>query len=225
MMRFLPEKLKQKLHTELQAQRLKKALDSLVPGKVPSEEQLVTLGQAWGHDGYSAADVCLRSIADYAATTDGPILECGSGLSTLVMSVLAGRRGVPIYSLEHHESYFGHVSRLLRRLQLSKVNLVLAPLRSKGDFEWYDVQPTSFPDKFQLIICDGPPSDTKGGRYGLFPVLKNTFAPGATLLLDDVDRPEEQQILRRWCDEEHLVVEREINGQGTSVAICRVPSV
>jgi hypothetical protein len=224
-MKLLSKKLKQKLHAEVQFQRLKKALGSLVPGEVPSDTQLAMLGQAWGHDGYSAADVCLRLIAEHAAATDGPILECGSGLSTLVMSALAGRRGVPIYSLEHHETYFGHVNGLLRRLQLGKVNHLLAPLQSAGDFEWYDVQPTSFPDKFQLIICDGPPSDTKGGRYGLFPVLKNTFAPGATLLLDDVDRPEEQQILRRWCDEEHLVVEREINGQCTSVAICRVPSV
>ena len=223
--RLLPRRLKEALRSRLRLRRLARELGALAPGRRPDEAQLDALSEAWGRDGYSAADVCLRAVADYAAATEGPVLECGSGLSTLVMGALAGRRGVKVYSLEHHPKYHAHVARLIERLRLTNVHLILAPLRSYGDFQWYDVRAEELPDDFRLVVCDGPPSQTAGGRYGLVPVLGRKFAAGAVLLLDDVDRPEERQILGRWAEGGRVRVEGELAGAGTAVAVCTVAPV
>jgi hypothetical protein len=63
------------------------------------------------------------------------------------------------------------------------------------------------PPAFQLVICDGPPGETPGGRYGLWPVLGQRLAPGAVILLDDADRPGEEEVLRRWSTEARMRVD------------------
>ena len=60
------------------------------------------------------------------------------------------------------------------------------------------------PRTFRLVICDGPPSDTHGGRYGVLPLLQARMAPAAIILLDDVDRAGEREVLARWRDEAAL---------------------
>ena len=62
--------------------------------------------------------------------------------------------------------------------------------------------------EFQLIVCDGPPGHTLGGRYGLLPIVGNRLRKGAVILLDDAERSEEQVALRRWAKEagwEHTI--------------------
>ena len=57
------------------------------------------------------------------------------------------------------------------------------------------------PKDFSLVICDGPPARTPGGRYGLLPVMKSHLRPGCVILLDDVSRLEEREIIARWAEE------------------------
>jgi len=60
---------------------------------------------------------------------------------------------------------------------------------------------------FSLIVCDGPPGNSKGGRYGLLPIFGDRMTPETRILLDDADRPGEQEVLDRWKQEAHLNVE------------------
>src|SRR5262249_48331314 len=71
-------------------------------------------------------------------------------------------------------------------------------LRDYGEFSWYDPSFENMPDRFSLVICDGPPGTTKGGRYGLGAVMKHTFSPGCVILLDDTGRQQEFETARRW---------------------------
>ena len=70
---------------------------------------------------------------------------------------------------------------------------------SYGDFDWYEVTP-NLPEEFSLVVCDGPPGMTRGGRYGLLPVMRERLH-GAEVLLDDASRAEEQKILSVWKTE------------------------
>ena len=47
-------------------------------------------------------------------------------------------------------------------------------------------------------IADGPPGNTKGGRYGLLPIMRSRLAPDVVILLDDAERPGEQRVLQQW---------------------------
>ena len=81
------------------------------------------------------------------------------------------------------------------------------PLVGYGEFVWYDPPLAQMPDEFSLVICDGPPGTTKGGRYGLLPVLGDRLRAGATILLDDAGRPAEAELIRRWENEAHFKTE------------------
>jgi hypothetical protein len=140
-------------------------------------------------------------IAKRAVTTEGPILECGSGLTTLVMGYLAGRRKVETWSLEHNADWHQRVSNAIKRHHVPAANLCFAPLRDYKDFNWYDPPLDKMPAKFSLIICDGPPSLAPGARYGLLPILGDRLNAGAVILFDDARKPGQPEVLRRWAAE------------------------
>jgi hypothetical protein len=148
---------------------------------------------------WSARTEFLEAAMKEAQTTPGPILECGSGLSTLLVGAIARERGVAMYSLEHEPKYSGQTQQYLRRHHLP-VRLVVAPLRSYGDFDWYALpQLQTLPNRIALVICDGPPGGTRGGRFGLVPVLLEKLRPDVTILLDDGGREAEMAIAERWA--------------------------
>lgn len=52
---------------------------------------------------------------------------------------------------------------------------------------------------FDLLIVDGPPESTgEFARFPALPVLEKRLAESCTVLLDDVHRPNEAQILQDW---------------------------
>ncbi|MCV5153746.1 hypothetical protein OFC46_28050, partial [Escherichia coli] len=75
---------------------------------------------------------------------------------------------------------------------LKNVSVRLAELKDYGDFSWYNTQVIyDFPDSFSLVVADGPPGNTKGGRIGLLPLLKDRLSNDVQILLDDAERESE----------------------------------
>ena len=90
---------------------------------------------------------------------------------------------------------------------IKSVRLCVNELRDYNRFCWYDPPLTQMPDNFSVVVCDGPPGETPGGRYGLLPVMQNTLASGCVILLDDAGRPQEREALDRWAQEAGTVYE------------------
>ncbi|HKR58529.1 MAG TPA: hypothetical protein VJS64_02250, partial [Pyrinomonadaceae bacterium] len=176
-------------------------------GAAPSRQLLVDLQAAWGNEGFAARTDYLQEVASRAATAKGAILECGSGLTTILLGSLAGRRGVETWSLEHMPEWHAQITETLRRHRVPKTNVCLAPLRHYGDFWWYDPPLNQMPATFNLIICDGPPGTTPGNRYGLLPVVGKRLGNDSLILLDDAQRPTEVAVLDRWAAEGQLKVD------------------
>ncbi len=146
-------------------------------------------------DEYLAA--CIQS----ALATKGPILECGSGLSSLVVGAIAKQRGIEHWALEHSPEWAAKVQRHLDRYRMDSAKVCVAPLKNYGAFDWYDPPVGSLPESFGLVICDGPPYWNKGGRFGLVPVLRSKLNPPCVILLDDATREQERTIAKRWAAE------------------------
>jgi len=159
---------------------------------------LSTLVYGWGNS-WSAQHEYLETCLRHVAAANGPILECGSGLSTILMGILAQSTGAKIWSLEHNPKYAAQVQHHLDKHGVRSVNLCVAPLKTYGDFDWYSPPLETMPDGFSLVICDGPPGETRGGRYGMVPVMRAKLRPDCTILLDDGARPLEQSIADRWA--------------------------
>jgi hypothetical protein len=215
--RLVPKGVKQAARKSLLEQALRRSmrrLAALKEGEAPSRELLADLLTAWSNDGFAADLDYLEEVARRAATVEGAILECGSGLTTLLAGVLAGRRGFETWSLEHHAEWHARVGAALREHNVPRARLALAPLKSFGEFSWYDPPLAEMPEAFGLVICDGPPWTTPGGRYGLLPVMRARLPAGSLILLDDANRPDEQEALNRWSDEFGVGVEMRETGEG-----------
>jgi len=177
---------------------MKRFLDDPDACTRPGNPVIADLLYGWGNEGWSAQDEYLTHCIARALAVRGPILECGSGLSTILVGSIAKQRGQRHWALEHTPDWAAKVQAYLSRYQLDAVVLCVKPLRDYGDFGWYDPPLESMPGGFGLVVCDGPPGDTKGGRYGLVPIMRNRLGPDCVILLDDAGREEERAVARRW---------------------------
>ena len=207
---MIPSSLKSAAKAALRRYRIRRgvrAICRLDDGELPTRAMLQSLSLGWGNNGYAANIDYLQEVAKNAVTTAGPILECGSGLTTLLLGMLAGRRGVVVRSLEHSAEWQQRIATVLAKNRIANVEVVSSPLRDYGDFAWYDPPLRELPDHFRLVVCDGPPGMTKGGRYGLLPVFGKRLPEGTVIVLDDADRPGEVELVNRWKNEVDLAVE------------------
>jgi predicted O-methyltransferase YrrM len=131
------------------------------------------------------------------------VVECGSGVSTVVLARLLRQRGAggAVVAIEHDPDWARLVGELLAEDQLAEFGrVVLAPL--EGDPQWYSrAALTDLPDTIDLLIVDGPPADRPGNglrRAPALPTLEPRLSETAVVYLDDVDRPGEQAVLEGW---------------------------
>ena len=95
----------------------------------------------------------LFACLSHAMTIEGPILECGSGLTTLLIGAVAQRRGIELWSLEHTQAWGDRVRRALERYRIDCVHLHTSALRDYGGFTWYDPPPDFLRNEYPLVIC------------------------------------------------------------------------
>jgi hypothetical protein len=215
---FVPRPFKQLVKQRLQEYTFRKAMKELLSlplGHMPSRNMIDELQRGWANDGFAGRTDYLSEVALWALRSTGPILECGSGLSTIILGALAGRNGIEIWSLEHIPEWRDRVQQPIEKYHLSNTHVCQAPLRSYGEFSWYEPKLGELPSCFHLVICDGPPGTTAGNRYGLLPIIGSRIGKGTTILLDDSDRPGEAEVVRRWCSERNFSVEQRATPTGT----------
>ncbi len=203
--KLLPEGARQYLGAKHREMLFRRAMKRFISSPESSNQSgspiLRDLIYGWGNEMWSALDEYLVACIRHALVTRGPILECGSGLTTVLVGAVAQRRGLKMWSLEHEVEWAARVRSILTRYRIDSVVVCDQPLTDYGKYSWYQAPMESMPDSFDLVICDGPPAVTKGGRYGLAPLFKDRFKPGCIILLDDAWREEEQQIAERWESE------------------------
>lgn len=150
----------------------------------------------------------LRHLAMKAATTEGNVLECGSGISSLLLAITAGRRQLQVHSFEHNREQHQLLSGLVERYRLHNITVHHTPIISYGGFDWYDFPENLLCDNFQLVICDGPARHlTDSGRYGLFPCMRERLDPNCRVIMDDAHRKIDRRVIRRWRHEHTIEVQ------------------
>ncbi len=154
----------------------------------------------WSNQGWSAFPEYLIACLEQALVGKGAILECGSGLTTILLGVVAEKTGVSVWTLEHNPQWGAKVQDTLRKYSIGSVHASIRPLKSYGDFNWYEPPLTDMP-MFSLVVCDGPPADTKGGRIGMLPVMRSKLSAQAVIMLDDAVREHERSIAQGWAAE------------------------
>lgn len=190
------------VHRDLVFRRaMRKFLQAPAACLEPENSVVADLIYGWGNEPWSASDGFLDGCIQHALASNGPILECGSGLSTVLVGAVAQRRGLGYWALEHTPVWATKVKKYLDRYKIRSVVICAGPLVNYGDFFWYRPPLQSMPESFALVVCDGPPGTTEGGRFGLAPIMRDRLKPGCVILLDDASRAQELAIARRWESE------------------------
>lgn len=124
---------------------------------------------------YAADAGVLAVVTSVARKCCGPIIETGSGLSSVFMGAATDQT---VYSMEHVTNYAAQTVTWCEEAGVSNVGVCCAPLK---DF-WYDVDQFDLPKKFAMGFCDGPPR-MYGTRMKFFDVL----APRCeVIVVDDI---------------------------------------
>jgi hypothetical protein len=114
------------------------------------------------------------------------------------MGILCNKSKKEVWSLENSAEWRNRITSALKTNGISGAHVCYSPLVEYGEFSWYEPPLSQLPKEFSLVICDGPPGTTRGGRYGLLPVMSQRLKTGTTILLDDAGRPGEIELIRRW---------------------------
>jgi hypothetical protein len=162
-------------------------------------------------DWAASPDFLMVLLSHARAERPRVVVECSSGVSTLVLARAMQLNGAgKVYSLEHDPRFGAATRAQLVRLGLSDWAEVLdAPLREQQhnneSWCWYapdalSALPHNAP--IGMLVIDGPPQSTgKLARYPAGPALFGRLGAEACVLIDDASRPDEQAMLARWARE------------------------
>jgi len=225
--RLIPAPVRARLKESVRRRAIRHALRPLRSNGTLTPPEIANFARAWGNRGFAPDKDYLAQLLKLL--NRGPVLECGSGGTTLLANELGTLRGYKTFSLEQDAHWAVPAKRALGGS--SATTILTAPLRSYGGYQWYDVhEPGALPMHFALIICDGPYIDRRLGdpafsawRYGVLPWLRDHGRTFDTLLLDDVDDPRAPPVLERWRDEFGVKLNR-MRSQAGEIAIVTAAS-
>ncbi len=191
------------------------SINNLRASSTTERKLLKALHRAWGNESFSADLTYITELASRVEKCSSPILECGSGVTTIVAGVLAERRNLAVWTLEQDSQWVQFVTHRLTGNKIQNVRLIHAALREYDGYVWYDIDKVELPPHFELVLCDGPavfeswgPAHIQG-RYGLLPLLASKGISVGEVLLDDATTPSAASVLERWQQEfgtnHHLV--------------------
>ena len=155
--------------------------------------------------GKAASADFLKLLADHILREKPEVVvECGSGLSTVVAARCLQMNGKGrLYSLEHMPEFAAQTRGELDRQGLGNWACILdAPLELRQfngrTVRWY--RSRGLPDlPVDLIVVDGPPARTGSSpRYPAGPVLFPRLTARGAVLIDDAGRPEELAVIAEW---------------------------
>lgn len=168
----------------------------------------------------AATDFLEYLVNQTLESVPGLILECGSGLSTLMLARCCeiNRKG-EVLSLENGAEFARATRQYLETYGLDTVARIIdAPLNTlninENDYQWYQL-PDLENQSIEMLVVDGPPGFIQPlSRYPALPLLYDKLADGCLVLMDDAARSDEQEIAAMWretypsLDYEYLDFER-----------------
>lgn len=197
---------------EAQSFRQGQALDALE--RLMGQKGFLPYTRGWA----ASPDVLLLLFAAVRARRPKVVVEFGSGVSSIVIGTALQMNGEGhLYSLDHLDHYAARTRGRVETEGLSHFVTVLEcplrPWRPKSpsalgsDWDWYgcdgmfsDLPPIDF------VFVDGPPSAVGSfSRYPAVPELIGFLAERAVIVVDDIVRDEDAEVVNSWRDGHGLV--------------------
>ncbi len=142
---------------------------------------------------FGALEDILALSVIMARKADGPILEIGSGLTTILMAAAAPTQTV--YCLESSHECAAYIESMSHNLGLTNIAICKQPIRG-GWYDVSDLHSDEFPGRFALALVDGP-DRLAAGRMPFFSIYGHSCA---TIIVDDADDPGYAEAISDWAE-------------------------
>lgn len=156
---------------------------------------LFTEARVYMANPYTALEDVLALSVLMARKADGPIIETGSGLTTVLMAAATDQQ---VYCIEHDERWAQQLRVIANEAGVS-IGLCVCPIVDG----WYDLDDLDLPEHFALGLNDGPPR-THGSRMGFFPEFGHRCD---NIVCDDADDPGYAKALTDWVSQNGRTVD------------------
>ncbi len=140
---------------------------------------------------YGALEDVLAMAVIMARKADGPIIETGSGLTTILMA--AANPNQTIFCLEHSKLYAQKLREMAIEAGVNNIGLCVCPIKDG----WYDLSGMDLPGHFALGLNDGPPR-TIGSRKGFYERFGHKVD---TIIADDTEDQSYREWVSEWCSD------------------------
>jgi len=146
------------------------------------------------HNPYGALEDVLALCVIEARKADGPIIETGSGLTTILMAAAAPDQTV--WCIEDDDVWARDLATMAHEAGVSNIAICTQPIKDR----WYDLTDIlgDLPKEFALGLNDGP-SRFKGGRMGFFDAVGADIWSCKTIIVDDADDPGYAEAITTWA--------------------------
>lgn len=152
----------------------------------------LTEGLRYADNHWGAQQDVLAAGISLAKQADGPIIETGSGLTSIFMAAATHQT---VFCLEHDPYYASKLAKMAREAGV-EIGLCLVPLVGS----WYDLSDLNgLPEHFALGLNDGPPRYLGGDRKEFFSRVKCD-----KIISDDADSPSYAEFIRQWAQENNM---------------------
>ena len=154
---------------------------------------------------WSAAPDFISLIAEHCLQhKPTAIVECSSGLTTLVLSRCCQINGAgKVISFENGEKYVEKTrSRLIEFGLTAYSDVIHTPLVKQSVnneiFDWYSLKENQI-SLIDMLVIDGPPGFIQPySRLPAIPLLMEQMSKDCVIFLDDAARDDEKIIVERW---------------------------
>lgn len=161
------------------------------------------------------------------------IVECGSGISTVYICSLIKQMGLDITfnSIDHDQNWLSILRDILVSNDLQDyVHLIHAPLKPcsvcyNGAGDWYESNNLQKLLKdsppIDLLFIDGPPAKSTNrshSRYPAVPYFYPKMDKDFSIILDDISRQGERDIIKKWEEKYNLDFKHKILSGNISIA-------
>lgn len=152
-----------------------------------------------------SSDSAKAIIEIFNNNTVKKVLDIGSGTSSVIFGyLLEGTKGASVVSVDHDINFSEITKNNLKIHGLSDIVKVYSkPLKKQivknKTYIWYDLPDI---EDIDMVLVDGPPAKTqKYARYPALPLVYSKLSKKAIVILDDYDREDEREVVRRWLKE------------------------
>lgn len=154
-----------------------KAIEHIRAG-TETAEHVRDLCEYWGNGYFSAGHGLVGAWIPAARQATGDILECGSGLTSLVAA--AANPNVTVWALENDPEWGAITKVRAEKFGIKNLKIVHAPIVDR----WYSI-PEELPKKFSAAMVDGPNREFSDRDR----IMKSGIdLSGALVMWDDMDQ-------------------------------------